>query len=124
MPSFPWRIAFAALAIHVTGCGGGYVSSARKAYGEGRYFEAEERLAAHERDVGRLPPSGQCDYALYRGLALLAVGDHAGAAQWLEIAREVTVRSPDALTAERKALLDEGLGRIQSARATRLVSAW
>ena len=72
----------------LAGCGATFEERARDAYGEGRFLDAAERLAQCETDVAELPCRRRVRYGLYRGLALLELGDRAGARKWLRYAAE------------------------------------
>jgi hypothetical protein len=100
----------------LAGCGG-YVGRARRAYAEGRYLEAHERLAQHEHEVSRLSPRKQAEYGLYRGQALLMLGDHAGAHQWLSFSYDVQRAEPRALGDEERYELDRAWARLAAALA-------
>ena len=70
------------------GCGG-YLGSAQRAYQDGRYLEAAEKLEDHEDEVAELSPRKQVSYGLYMGLSLMRLGDRDGAARWLGFAEEI-----------------------------------
>lgn len=93
------------LALALTGCAT-YIGRAKKSYREGRYLETEERLSTHELELPYLASDKQCLYGLYRGLALLALGDAAGAQQWLSFALDIERQNPGTLHPEERAMLD------------------
>lgn len=92
-------------------------SGARRDYADGRYLEAHERLAQHEREVSQLSPRKQAEYGLYRGQALLMLGDHAGAHQWLSFSYDVQRAEPRALGDEERYELDQAWARLAAALA-------
>jgi hypothetical protein len=109
--------AFALLAVALSACGGGYVSRGASLYGDGHYVEAEEIF---ERTEARLADSSSSDrarFGLYRGAALLKLGDAVHAARWLGYARSVVTSDPDALGASETALLEASLKTLASAKA-------
>jgi hypothetical protein len=79
------------------------------AYESARYPEAMDELRALERDADRWACSDATRYALYRGLAHLALGDLAATRHWLERVRRAVTADP---------------ARLSSRDANRLASAW
>lgn len=63
-----------------------------------RYPEALEALEQMETPQWRDGGSGRARYALYRGLAHLAVGEAPDAARWLARAQSEVQRAPEALS--------------------------
>jgi hypothetical protein len=110
-----WLVVLLAASL-LAGCGG-YVGRARRDYDEGRYLEAHERLAQHEHEVGRLSPRRQAEYGLYRGQALLMLGDYAGAHQWLSFSYDVQRAEPRALGDDERYELDRAWARLAAALA-------
>lgn len=100
----------------VSGCGG-YVGRAHRAYDDGRYLEAAERLGQREDEVAELSPRRRAEYGLVRGMALLQLGDLGGAHRWLAFAYEVERQSPGALVPEHRAELDAGWAKLGQALA-------
>jgi hypothetical protein len=94
-----------------------YVGRARRAYQDGRYLEAAERLSEHEHEVADLPPRRQAEYGLYRGLCLLMLGEVDGAHRWLHFAYQVERAEPGALAPEQRAELDRGWAQLLAALA-------
>jgi hypothetical protein len=94
-----------ALACATSGCAT-YIGHAKRSYAEGRYLETEERLSNHEIDVPYLASDNQCLYGMYRGMALMALGDVAGAERWLAFAYDVERQNSGALKPEERAMLD------------------
>lgn len=68
-------------------CAAPWLSRAESAYDQGRYENAVEELARHEKEVDGLSDSEHARYALCRGLALMKLGNHSGARRWLGEAR-------------------------------------
>ena len=96
-------------ALFAPGCGGA-LDDAVRAYDSGLYAVALERLAGAESESRSADARAGARYALYRGLAHLAVGDGRAAAVWLESAHLAVRARPDLLA-------PEDTGRLESARA-------
>ncbi len=69
-----------------------YVNRAESAYNEGRYLEVAEQLAKREAEVRQLGERDRARYGLYRGLALLKLGQYDDAKRWLGLAQEQKVK--------------------------------
>lgn len=93
-----------------------YVGRAKRAYNDGRYLEASEKLGERESEIDDLAPRQQADYGIYRGLSLMMLGDLNGAHQWLSFAYEVEKVNPGALKPEQRAILDRGWWQLAQAR--------
>jgi hypothetical protein len=105
-----WVSLAAAMAgVGAMGCGGPFASGVR-AYEHGRYSEAVEELREAEPDAATLGDRARARYALYRGLAHLALGDHAATRRWLGEARTAVLAAPTLLG-------DDDLGRLSAAWA-------
>lgn len=74
----------------------------------GRYAEADSELRALETQFEQLGAPERAEYALYRGLTCLALGDARRAAAWLGAVKEAVDREP-------KLLSDSERGRLFSA---------
>lgn len=94
---------FAAPACHV------FRDDAPALLAQGRYEDALDALREQERDARSLDGPARARYALYRGLAHLALGDGPAAGRWL---------------AEAKASLDADPRCLSEADAGRLEGAW
>lgn len=94
------------LALVATGCAT-YVGRAKKSYQQGLYLETAESLGAHEEDVPYLDAHRQIDYGIYRGAALLMLGDAPNAGKWLSFARMVARENPGALKPEQRVVLEQ-----------------
>jgi len=96
------------LAICVTqGCSS-YVKRGSTLYTDGRYIEAAE---VFERTEGRLADSSareKAEYALYRGLTLLVLGDLRHSHRWLTYAYDIERAVPGSLRQDKRVLLDRG----------------
>jgi len=95
---------FVALAPLFWGCSSP-LTEARTSFDEGRYPDAvaEYRaLAASAPSLGRLE---LFEYALYRGLSHLALGDSVPAERWLLLAKRLSEESPPVATAEARGRL-------------------
>jgi hypothetical protein len=93
------------------GCGG-YLSSAQRAYNDGRYLEAAEKLGDHEDEVAQLSPRGKVSYGLYYGLSLMMLGDLDNAERWLLFAEGVEAQKPGTLRADERAEISAARTRI------------
>jgi tetratricopeptide (TPR) repeat protein len=102
-----WIAAFMVAAAALCACNG-YVKRGSALYSDGRYVEAAEVFERTEYRLGESTPRERAEYGLYRGMTLLVLGDVRNAESWLQYAYEVERRSPGALRAERRALLDRG----------------
>jgi hypothetical protein len=102
------RLGRAVVALALLLCLGGcatYLGRAKRAYAQGRYLEVSEDLGRHEEDVPYLSAAGQIDYGIYRGLALMSLGDTAGARHWLTFAKQVEKENPGTMLPEQHVLL-------------------
>jgi hypothetical protein len=97
----------AAVCMLLCGCGG-YVSRGRMLYQEGRYIEAAEVLASREHELTEQPLRRQGEYAAYRGLANLELGNYPEAMRWMNFAYEIERRFPGTLRPEFRKDLDPG----------------
>jgi hypothetical protein len=88
------------------------VGRAHRDYDQGRYLEVAERLAEHEDDVEYASSRGKVEYGVYRGAALLMLGDPPGARRWLDYALSVERESPGSLRPEMRAVLDRTLWQL------------
>lgn len=112
MPTTGLHLRWVALAVvacaGVVSCGGGYVSRGRHLYYEGRYLESAEVLARHERELVREDASRRAEYATFRGLSLLVLGDFPGAQRWMTYAYAIERSAPGSLRREHRVELDRG----------------
>ena len=102
------RLRLVFLATLVLGCSSP-LTEARTSFEEARYPSAAAQYRAIEPLEGGLTTSELFEYALYRGLTHLALGDAKPAERWLLVAKRLAERSPRLATRE-----EEG----------RLMSAW
>ena len=86
----------------------GYVKRGSALYADGRYIEAAEVFERTEYRLRDSTPKQRAEYALYRGMTLLVLGDVRSAERWLAYAYEVERHTPGSLRADRRALLDRG----------------
>jgi hypothetical protein len=86
------------------------LGGAVRAYEHGRYPEALEELRAVETDAAHGSPSDAARYALYRGLAHLALGNLAAARLWFGVVNQGLARDPALVSRD-------DAGRLASARA-------
>jgi hypothetical protein len=95
-----WLLAIGTL--WLAGCGSA-LTEARQSFDDARYPEAVAGYRAIDsRQLGR---AGLFQYALYRGLAHLALGDAAPAERWLLIAKRLAEHSPQVATADERGRL-------------------
>ncbi len=97
------------VALACSACSGSFGQGVRH-YDHGRYPEALEELRMVECDASGWAPASRARYALYRGLAHLALGAHPAAVYWLTQAKRAADESPTLLS-------DEDAGRLTSAWA-------
>lgn len=97
------------LALCAFGCAGSFGIGVRE-YDHGRYPEAIEQLRDAERDAAGWRGRERARYALYRGLAHLALGDRPATLHWLGEAKRAVDANPTLLS-------DEDAGRLASAWA-------
>jgi len=91
------------------------LADAEAAYRAARYPAAAAQFRAAEVTARRLGRPGRANYALYRGLTHLALGDARAAAHWLGYAKQCADRDPELFDAEdRGALLSawRSMGRM------------
>jgi hypothetical protein len=82
----------------VLSCGGATLSSAKSDFAKGRYPQARDELALLEEPSKAWEPKKRIEYALYRGLVHLALGDRAAAEPWIAQAIELDRANPGALS--------------------------
>jgi hypothetical protein len=109
-----WAVVALLLMIGLSGCGT-FVGRAKRAYAQGRYLEVSEDLGQREEDVPYLSASAQIDYGIYRGLALMNLGDSLGARRWLAFAGQVEHENPGTMQPEQHALLTRALTDLAAA---------
>jgi len=99
------------LALLLTACGG--LAAAKSDYKAGRVPEAKERLLALEADSRGWGDGKRCEYALYRGLVHIELGDRATAAKWLHEAKKLEDASPGTLSEDDQTRLKVALESIE-----------
>lgn len=92
----------------VCACGGG-LSTAKGDYQHGHYPEAKNELLALEKESTTWSGDKRAEYALYRGLVHLALGDRASAGVWLREAKAIEDVHPHTLSSDDRARLDVAL---------------
>jgi hypothetical protein len=102
-----WLVVGATASLLASSCQG-HVTRGRYLYREGRYMESAELLASYERDLSKEPPKQQAEYATYRGLSNLVIGNMAEAQRWMGFAYELERRFPGSLRPECRLELDQG----------------
>jgi hypothetical protein len=96
------------LSVIAFGCGSP-LAPARQAFDEARYPVAAARFRVLARRLAELDEGEQFEYALYRGLTHLALGDARPAERWLLAAKRLSEARPGLATPEEQ---------------NRLLSAW
>jgi len=97
------------LALFAFGCAGSFGAGVCD-YDHGRYPEAIEQFRDAERDAVGWHGRDRARYALYRGLAHLALGDRPATLRWLGEAKRAVDANPILLS-------DDDAGRLASAWA-------
>jgi hypothetical protein len=92
------------LALLLLGCSSP-LSEARTSFDEARYPDAVAEYRALRRQVAALPRPQLFEYALYRGLSHLALGDAQPASHWLTVAKRLWEQSPGLANAEQRGRL-------------------
>jgi hypothetical protein len=95
------------VALACSACSGSFGAGVRD-YDHGRYPEALDELRTVECDASGWAPASRARYALYRGLAHLALGARPQAIYWLTQAKHAADESPTILS-------DQDAGRLASA---------
>lgn len=70
------------------------LAEARTSFDEARYPDAIAEYQALRPEVPRLGRRERFEYALYRGLSHLALGDARAAQHWLTVAKRLSEQSP------------------------------
>jgi hypothetical protein len=91
---------FCPLALLVCAACGSPLAEARTCFDEGRYPDAIARYRALSPSPSALPRPELFEYALYRGLSHLALGDAAPAEKWLTLAKRLADASPELASPE------------------------
>jgi hypothetical protein len=81
------------------------LTDARTSFDEARYPDAVAEYRALAPQVAALSRSDLFEYALYRGLAHLALGDSAPAERWLLLAKRLSEESPALASADERGRL-------------------
>ena len=95
----PRTLSVLILSLGLSGCAGP-LDSALEAFDGGRYPEALDELRRAEPAAFRARADMRRRYALYRGLAHLAVGDVRAAHTWLALVKREWDRDPTLLDAQ------------------------
>jgi tetratricopeptide (TPR) repeat protein len=77
-------------------------------YADGQYIEAAEVFERTEHRLNDSAPRQRAEYALYRGLTLLVLGDLRNSHRWLGYAYQVEKYAPGSLGSDGRTLLDRG----------------
>jgi hypothetical protein len=96
-----WLVALAAL---IFGCSSP-LAEARTSFDEARYPEAIAQYRAVRPLANRFSRTELFDYALYRGLSHLALGDASSAERWLLVAKRLLEESPGLATSDERGRL-------------------
>jgi hypothetical protein len=81
------------------------LADAMDSYTDGRYPTAAAQFRAAEPDARELSPRDFANYALYRGLTHLALGDARAAVHWLGYAKQSADRDPHVFDDEARGAL-------------------
>lgn len=109
----PRRPAICLLAFVLLACGGS-LASAKGDWQKGRYAEAKAKLEALEPESQAWSGQRRAEYALYRGLVQLSLGDRQSAGVWLREAKAIEDVHPHTLAEEDKARLDVALDSLSN----------
>ena len=101
------RLRMAVFSTLIWGCSSP-LTEARTSFEEARYPDAAAEYRAIRPGDERLSLAELFEYALYRGLTHLALGDAAPAERWLLVAKRLSEQSPGLATTEQQ-------GRLMSA---------
>jgi hypothetical protein len=104
----PRALVFPLLLWSLAACGGA-LAEGRSQFDKGSYAEAKQTFAAAEADSRSWGDARRAEYALYRGLTLGALGDHALGGVWLREAKAIEDAHPGSLTPEEAQRLHLGL---------------
>jgi hypothetical protein len=95
-----------------------FVTEAEIAYLHGRHLEVAEDLAKREDELSGLSRPEQARYCLYRGLALLQIGERMAAERWLCRCDAFAPSTPSGLTAPQLKRLKEGRATLDDCQST------
>jgi hypothetical protein len=98
------RLRLPLLAALVFGCSSP-LTAARTSFDEARYPDAVAEYRALAPEQPGFTPPELFEYALYRGLSHLALGDAAPAEHWLLVAKRLSEESPALATEEQRGRL-------------------
>lgn len=101
----------------VSACSNG-LEAAKRDYDKGRAAEAKARLVALEDESAGWNGRARATYALYRGLAHLAVGDRALAGVWLDKAKGAESAEPGTLSGDDQTRLRLALDTVSAPSAS------
>jgi len=86
-------------AVILSACGGAF-SEGKSEFNAGHYPHAKQIFASIEGESRGYDERDRAEYALYRGMTLAAVGDHAQASVWLREAKAIDDTRPGTLSRE------------------------
>ena len=81
------------------------LTRARSSFDQARYPDAVAEYQAVRPQLPRLGRLERFEYALYRGLSHLALGDARAAQRWLTVAKRISEQSPELLTSDQEGRL-------------------
>jgi TolA-binding protein len=96
------------LGLALAACGGA-LADGESQFKKGHYPEAKQTFASIEGESRSYADSKRAEYALYRGMTLAALGDHAQAGTWLREAKAIEDTHPDSLSHEDALRLKEAM---------------
>lgn len=97
-----------ALVVFLAACTSGHVKRGALLYSEGRYIEAAEVFEQTEYLLEDSDTRERAEYAAYRGLTLLGLGDLRQAHRWMAYAYQIEALHPGSLRPEERERLDQG----------------
>jgi len=99
------RLSTLFVALSLGGCASP-LAPARQAFAEARYPDAIEAYRGLRRELPELSQRQLFEYALYRGLSHLALGDARPAERWLLVAKRLAEATPELATLEEQGRLN------------------
>ncbi len=106
------RSLLACAVLALCSCSSGYVKRGVALYAEGRYIEAADVFEKTEYMLEDSDERDRAEYAAYRGLTLLGLGDLRQAQRWMAYAYQVEKSHPGSLRAVERDKLDSGWGEL------------
>jgi len=102
------RSLLACAVLAMCSCGSSHVKRGAALYAEGRFIEAADIFEKTEYMLEDSDSKQRAEYAAYRGLTMLGLGDLRHAQQWMAYAYQVEKIHPGSLRPEERDKLDSG----------------